>query len=99
MKTKLHWLLAIVAAFAAISTIGETEAQAATTRWVNGSDLTPTPPGTDCANAGYMTISAAVMFANPGDTIRVCPGLYVEQVTIGKTLTLLGAQAGVDARS
>ncbi len=98
MKTKLLWLLAIVAAFAAISTIGETAAQAATL-WVRGSDLTPTPPGTDCVNAGYMTISAAVAAASPGDTIRVCAGLYIEQVTIDRTLTLLGAQAGVDART
>ena len=35
----------------------------------------------------------------PGDTIKVCPGFYSEQVMITKTLTLLGAQAGVDART
>src|SRR5437879_3865503 len=48
----------------------------------------------------YPTISAAVVAASPGDTIKVCPGLYHEQVVINKdNLTLLGAQAGVDART
>jgi nitrous oxidase accessory protein NosD len=67
--------------------------------WVNVLDLTPHPPGTSCMDAGYMTISAAVAAANPGDIIQVCPGLYPEQVQINKTLTLLGAKVGVDART
>jgi len=58
---------------------------------------------TDCNTSNptpYTTISAAVTAANPGDTIKVCPGLYVEQVQINKNnLTLLGAQAGIDART
>src|SRR5947209_2759550 len=55
----------------------------------NCNDTTPT----------YMTISAAVAAASSGDTIKVCPGIYNEQVTIDKTLTLQGAQAGMDART
>src|SRR5712692_7042702 len=47
----------------------------------------------------YTTISSAVAAASPNDTIIVCPGLYPEQVTINKTLTLLGAQVNVDART
>src|SRR5439155_21602663 len=57
---------------------------------------------TDC-NAlmpTFMTISAAVAVASPGDTIKVCPGFYNEQVSINTdNLTLLGAKAGVDART
>ena len=64
---------------------------------------------TDCnaTTPAFPTISLAVMAASPGDTIKVCPGLYAEQVFIGtnassvvlNNLTLLGAQAGVDART
>ena len=64
---------------------------------------------TDCnaLTPTFMTISAAVLAANPGDTIKVCPGVYNEQVFIGtnsmmqtlNNLKLVGAQAGVDART
>src|SRR5439155_12833646 len=47
----------------------------------------------------FPTISAAITVASSGDTIMVCAGFYNEQVQITKTLTLLGAQAGVDART
>jgi hypothetical protein len=50
-------------------------------------DLTPT----------HMTISAAVAAAMSGDTIKVCPGTYVENIVLNESLTLLGAQAGVNA--
>jgi nitrous oxidase accessory protein NosD len=41
-----------------------------------------------CPTAGYTSIQAAVTAASPGDTIRICPGVYVEQVSIDKSLTL-----------
>lgn len=47
----------------------------------------------------YPTIQSAVNAAAPGATIKVDAGVYSEQVTVNKQLTLLGAQAGVDARS
>src|SRR5260221_13052879 len=47
----------------------------------------------------YSTMSAAVAAASPSDTVKVCPGTYNESVTISKTLTLIGAKAGVDART
>src|SRR5690349_7939976 len=52
-----------------------------------------------CAGATHASIQAAVNAAAPGDTVRVCPGTYAETVTINKTLTLLGARNGVDART
>ncbi|MFJ3233693.1 right-handed parallel beta-helix repeat-containing protein [Streptomyces sp. NPDC086787] len=52
-----------------------------------------------CVDPQYATIQAAVVDAVPGATIRVCAGLYPETVTVDKTLTFLGAQAGVDART
>ena len=47
----------------------------------------------------YPTIQAAVNAAPAGGTVRVTAGTYAELVTVAKPLTLLGAQAGVDARS
>ncbi len=47
-----------------------------------------------------MTINYAIGQSNPGDTIHVAAGTYNEQVGIIKdNLTLLGAQAGNDARN
>jgi nitrous oxidase accessory protein NosD len=57
---------------------------------------------TDCnaLTPAFPTISAAEAAASPGDTIKVCPGLYNEMVFIDvDDLTILGAQAGADART
>ena len=49
------------------------------------------------------TIHAAIMKAAAGDTVSVAAGMYTEAgalpLLVNKTLTLLGAQAGVDART
>jgi hypothetical protein len=87
----------------ALSVLLTGPAWAATTHWVDPAAASA-PPGTGCGiSAGYTTIQAAVNAAPPGDTIRVCDGTYIEiapgPLTINKTLTLLGAQNGVDARS
>jgi len=57
-------------------------ADAATVLWVG-----------HCGNApGYPTIQAAVNVASAGDTVKVCPGTYVENVTINKaSLTVVSA--------
>ncbi len=47
----------------------------------------------------YPTIQAAVLAALPGQTICVDPGVYNESVLVAKSsITIDGAQAGVDAR-
>ena len=46
----------------------------------------------------YATIQEAVDAASPGDTITVVAGTYTEDVSVNKTLTLQGAQVGVDPR-
>ena len=42
----------------------------------------------ECPNAGFTRIQDAIDSATPGAFIRVCKGNYVEQVTIGKPLTI-----------
>jgi len=42
----------------------------------------------------YPTIQEAVNAAGPGATIKVAPGLFVEQIVIAKNLTLKGAGMG-----
>jgi hypothetical protein len=46
-------------------------------------------------NAQYSTIQAGVDAAAPGGTVRICPGIYKEQVTITKAVTLRGENAVV----
>jgi hypothetical protein len=57
-------------------------------------DAQPAQASTLCVQPGnascFGTISAAITAANPGDTIRVVAGTYIEYVTINKTLTLEG---------
>ena len=47
----------------------------------------------------WSTIQDAVTNATAGDTILADAGTYSESVTINKSLTLEGAQHGVDART
>jgi hypothetical protein len=80
--------------------LSSSAALAATTHYVNDTDPNGggySPPGTSCTDPGYPTITAAVAAAVSGDTIRVCDGTYTENVVLAKSLTLLGAQAGIDA--
>src|ERR1700761_8959655 len=51
------------------------------------------------SSTSYATIQAAVNAAVAGATITVDAGTYAEQVTVSKSLTIKGAQAGVDATS
>ena len=74
------------------------------------SGCAPTPPaavttrlvdddGVQCPDATFTTITAAIAAAGPGDVVKVCAGNYPEQVNVNKTLTLLGAQSGQNART
>jgi len=49
-------------------------------------------------NASTTPIQHGIDNATAGDTINVSAGLYTEEVVINKSLTMLGAMAGIDPR-
>jgi nitrous oxidase accessory protein NosD len=55
--------------------------------------------GSGTAGNPWRTIQYAIGQVSANDTIIVAAGLYKENVVIDKSLTLKGAQAGVDART
>ena len=59
---------------------------------VTASPLYVNPHST--SNAAFTTITAAIANADPGDTIYVAPGVYYENVIIGKQLSLVGSGPG-----
>src|SRR5579862_5266295 len=94
-KLKVRSVLCLLALFVSVGTM-----RAAGPWYVdatNGNDgNTCLAPGTGNA---CQTIGAAILLASSGDTINVAAGTYNELVVISKTITLLGAQHGVDART
>ena len=46
--------------------------------------------GVQCPGAPYTTLQAAVAAAGPGDSVKVCPGLYGGQVVINQPLKITG---------
>jgi hypothetical protein len=66
---------------------------------VNDDNLGPGPAGAECSTPDFNSIQTAI--ASPsvlaGNTIRVCAGTYGPAV-LNKSLKLIGAQGGVDAR-
>jgi len=49
----------------------------------------------DCPSAAFSRIQDAVNAASPGDVIRVCKGLYVEQVSIKISLSIFAENGAV----
>lgn len=76
--------LAAVAFFAIATAIPTTVFAAPTVRWVNDNAFLYLAPGASCNSPGYATIQAAVNASSAGDTINVCAGSYVENVTVNK---------------
>jgi len=88
--------LAVTAAVAVIVAIG---ILGYATRHASASATLIVDDNLACPGSTFTTIQAAVNAASAGDTIKVCSGTYNELVQVNKTLTILGAQSGVDART
>jgi hypothetical protein len=104
-KRKLILLIALSAIAAGMLALGARQASAATDWYV---DSTLGSDANSCTMPGFgnacQTIQAAINKASAFDTIHVAAGTYPEATSPGqplkidKTLTLMGAQSGVDAR-
>jgi nitrous oxidase accessory protein NosD len=53
-------------------------------------DLFVDDDSVECPDAEFTIIQDAVDEADPGDSIRVCPGTYDEQISISKPLRIIG---------
>jgi parallel beta-helix repeat protein len=90
--------LAGVAATVALATALAPSALAggSPTLYVNASTVA-TDSDSSCTSAAYSTISAAVSAAASGSRIVVCRGVYAEDVTVSKPLTIVTDGATVNA--
>jgi Right handed beta helix region len=79
-------LLAVAAALFAAA-----PAAASTTWFVDAPN-----PEIECPSAEFTSINAAIAAAQPGDHIRVCPGLYSETVVLNKPDVVLSARGTRD---
>jgi Periplasmic copper-binding protein (NosD) len=52
-------------------------------------------PQIECQNPDFPSINAAVQAADAGDRVKVCPGLYTEQVLVDRPLILEGPGHGL----
>jgi parallel beta-helix repeat protein len=93
----------------ALTLIATSAILAASTRVTHAQEFaaqakTPLPPGAKIIlvdddrrqfrNAPYSYINNAIYAANPGDVIRVAPGIYREAIVIDKSVRIEGAQFG-----
>lgn len=80
---------------ASLMMIGTAPARAAVTQAVDD-DGRASLTNCNSTTPTHSTIQAGVNAAAPGDTVKVCPGTYTENVTVDKALILNGAKSGVN---
>jgi hypothetical protein len=99
---KMVGFLLVLGLLFAVMPAGEVEAAGPWYVRTDGSDTTCDGLADVAAGSGgscaFATIAKAVSSASSGDTIYVGAGTYSAGANLNKSVTLLGAQAGVDAR-
>lgn len=91
---RLRWSIGVATVLAGLLVLPVSPAAAANSRTLVVDD-----DGAQCPGAGYTVIQTAVAAARSGDTVRVCGGSYVGDVTLDKAVNLLAqtpAAPGVD---
>jgi hypothetical protein len=86
--------LVLATVVAATLLLGEEASATPTTHWVNDDASSYTPPGASCDDAGYSTIQDAVDASSSGDVIKVCPGIYTENVYVGTSDLTISSTGG-----
>jgi len=90
----MYRTLVFVGVLAAVLAFGAQSAMAASI--VVDDDGHATPANCESNSLAYSTIQAAVDFAPSGTTVKVCPGVYNEQVTVTTDkIKLVGVGTGV----
>src|SRR2546423_9510762 len=90
MKQFLQVFAILAASLALAGAFAGTASAVGTVHYVSAGPLIA-GPDTSCDFPLTTSIQVAVTLSNPGDTIVVCDGVYTEQVTISKDLTLAGS--------
>ena len=86
----------LLAGAATLPAVASSPVTPAATLTAAGEVLVVDDDGVECGNAGFGVISDAVAAAAPGDTVRVCPGVYPERVVVDKPLRIIGEREAVE---
>ncbi len=87
---------ALIGVCASLSVLVVPAAANATALWVSNSAVSS--PHNSCAHPGFNAVQPAIEAATSGQTVNVCSGTYVEQLTITKAIKLIAVNGAGTAK-